>query len=73
MSDDGTKAAKKIAYSIQVDGCLAQLDYLLKQMLSYGWAEDDERKLSAMSKSVEDLHTDARDLVDSFFKVIGEA
>jgi hypothetical protein len=73
MSDDGTNAAKKIAYTIAAEGDLAKLKYELDQMLTYAWYSDDLVKIRNMAETVDHLLTDARDLVDSYYKVIGEA
>lgn len=71
MSDDGTGAVKKIAYCIQLDSTLAQARHLLQQMEQYFWTEGQEACLKSISIALTPLSTD--DLINSFYKVIGEA
>jgi hypothetical protein len=72
LSDDGTKAAKQIAYSIQLEGVLAQADYLAKQLDEFHWSDELEGFLKSIHTAVDRAWTDARTLTKSFYKVIGE-
>lgn len=73
MSDDGTQAAKKIAYAIQFDATLAQAYYLLEKMVVYWWSGEQEKELREMGEKLIALCESSDELIESFYKVIGEA
>jgi hypothetical protein len=73
MSDDGTRAAKKIALTIQLDAALAHSRYLLQQMNQYGWSNEIEGELKEMESMLTSFNSDTQRLIESFYKVIGES
>jgi hypothetical protein len=72
MSDDGTQAAKKIAYCVQLEGCLVQADYLVKQLREWPWNLTQEKELRDLGEKLESMLSTARVITESFYKVIGE-
>lgn len=73
MSDDGTKAAKKIAYAVQLESSLAQACHAITQLSGYGWDPRQRAEVEVLGQVTEYSLTRVQQLIDDFYKVIGEA
>lgn len=72
MSDDGTNAAKKIAYCVHLQLSLAQAANVIAQMRGYSWSDRQESEVDLIAKALDDSLTRTQELINDFYKVIGE-